>query len=222
MTEARRSSGATRVERLVDVSIPFDPATPPWPGDTAWSCGWTTEMAKGGSVNLTCLNGSPHVGTHADAPLHVSADGAGADALPLLPFVGGAQVVDVSTIASAITLEALDAAGVLPHCTRLILKTGRTTAKGTFPDGWPSLAPEAATELVARGLRLLAVDCPSVDPRDSKSLDVHHAVFDGGACVLENLDLREIEPGHYELLALPMPVGAIDAAPVRALLRSVP
>src|SRR5262245_21807217 len=120
MHEARRSSGQARIEQLVDVSVKFDAATPAWPGDTPWSCGWTAEIAKGASVNLTTLSGSPHVGTHADAPLHVSADGAGADELPFLPFVGGAQVVDVSALSGVIPLEVLDTAGVLPHCTRLI------------------------------------------------------------------------------------------------------
>jgi arylformamidase len=66
---------------------------------------------------------------------------------------------------------------------------------------------------------LLGVDCPSVDDRESKTLAVHHALFDGGAFVLENLDLRGVTPGRWELLALPLRVGAMDAAPVRAFLR---
>ena len=76
-------------------------------------------------------------------------------------------------------------------------------------------APETAPALTRARLRLLGVDCPSVDDRESKTLAVHHALFDGGAQVLENLDLRAVSAGPHELLALPMPVGAIDAAPVR-------
>ena len=40
-------------------------------GDTPFSCKWTWEMAKGASVNVSALQMSPHVGTHADAPLPV-------------------------------------------------------------------------------------------------------------------------------------------------------
>jgi arylformamidase len=76
-----------------------------------------------------------------------------------------------------------------------------------------------AATLVKRGLRLLGVDAPSVDERESKSLDVHHALFDGGAWVLENLDLRAVRAGSYELMALPQRLDGLDAAPVRALLR---
>jgi arylformamidase len=37
--------------------------------------------------------------------------------------------------------------------------------------------------------------------------------------VLENLDLRGIADGHYELIALPVRWDGLDAAPVRAILR---
>jgi arylformamidase len=59
-----------------------------------------------------------------------------------------------------------------------------------------------------------------VDERESRTLDVHHALFDNGAYVLENLDLRGVEPGRYELIALPQRLAGLDAAPVRALLRT--
>ncbi len=205
-----------------DISVRFDADTPPWPGDTAWSCGWAWSLAAGASVNVSCVNGSPHVGTHADAPLHVRADGAGADRLPLAPFLGEAHVVDCSALAGAITLDALATRGIRPGVARLVLRTGRSVAEGRFPEAWPALAPEAAAALARAGLRLLAVDCPSVDDRESQTLAVHHALFGAGAFVLENLDLRGVADGAWELLALPMPVGAIDAAPVRALLRGVP
>jgi arylformamidase len=37
--------------------------------------------------------------------------------------------------------------------------------------------------------------------------------------VLENLDLRMVTPGRYELIALPQRLEGLDAAPVRAVLR---
>jgi len=97
-----------------------------------------------------------------------------------------------------------------------------TIADGRFPDGWPVLAPRTAAALAARGVRLVGVDAPSVDERESKTLDVHHALFGAGAYVLENLDLRRVEPGPYELIALPQRLEGLDAAPVRAVLRRDP
>jgi arylformamidase len=83
------------------------------------------------------------------------------------------------------------------------------------------LTEECVAELLGRGLKLVGVDAPSVDLRDSKSLRVHHLLFDGGAFVLENLDLSQITDGEYELIALPLRFDGLDAAPVRAVLRAV-
>lgn len=204
----------------IDISIMLRPGTPQWPGDTPFDCRWAWSMAEGASVNVSCLTGSPHNGTHADAPLHVRGGAAGSERLPVEAFVGPAWVSDVRGRRGALEVSELG----LPDAPvdRLLLRTGASIATGTFPAGWPALAPAAAQALAARGVRLLGVDCPSVDDRDSKDLAVHHALFDGGAQVLENLDLSAVEAGPWELLALPLRLFGLDAAPVRALLRRRP
>jgi arylformamidase len=204
---------------LYDISVAVAVGTPEWPGDAPFGCGWTTRIADGASVNLSSISGSPHVGTHADAPLHVHDGWAASDALPLEAFLGDALVLDVSgSTAGRLALAADDPR--LDGVERLLLHTGRTIALGSFPADWPVLAPETAAALAERGVRLIGVDAPSVDARDSKTLDVHRALFGGGACVLENLDLRGVAEGRYELIALPQRLVGLDAAPVRAVLRS--
>ena len=203
---------------LYDVSVAVRVGTPEWPGDAPFDCGWTARIADGASVNLSSTSGSPHVGTHADAPLHVHDGWPASDALPLGAFLGDALVLDVSDAATgpmAITPDDLRLAGV----ERLLLRTGRTIATGRFPADWPVLSAETAAALARRGVRLVGVDAPSVDARESKSLEVHRALFAGGAFVLENLDLRDVPEGRYELIALPQRLVGLDAAPVRAVLR---
>lgn len=205
---------------LHDISIAMGPGTPEWPGDTPFACTWAWERRAGASVNVSAITTSPHVGTHADAPLHVQDGWPAAHELPLPAFGGRALVRTVPAEADLLELADL---GALPDDTgRLLLRTGLTIADGRFPDRWPALSPAAAAALVARGLRLLGVDCPSVDPRTSTDLPVHNALFGGGAMVLENLDLRGVADGEYELLAYPVKVTGADAAPVRAVLRTLP
>jgi arylformamidase len=205
------------IEGWLDVSVEVRPDTPPWPGDTPFDCRWAWAMAQGASVNVSCLTGSPHVGTHADAPLHVRNGAPGSHMLPLDAFNGAAWVSDVRTLQGELSVADLH----LPDTpvARLVLRTGACIAEGHFPEAWPSLGDGALSTLLARGLRLLAVDAPSVDDRDSKTLRNHHLLFDGGACVLENLDLRAIEAGGHALRALPIRYHGLDATPVRALLR---
>ena len=203
---------------LYDVSVAVRVGTPEWPGDAPFDCGWTTRIADGASVNLSSISGSPHVGTHADAPLHVHDGWPASEALPLGAFLGEALVLDVSGAdAGPLPLAADDPR--LRGIDRLLLRTGRTIAAGRFPDAWPVLTTAMADALARRGVRLVGVDAPSVDERESKSLEVHRALFAGGAYVLENLDLREVPEGRYELIALPQRLVGLDAAPVRAVLR---
>jgi arylformamidase len=124
----------------------------------------------------------------------------------------------VSSVSGLIEADAL-AYDPDVHGERLLLRTGRTIAGGQFPDEWPCLSEACARTLLGRGLRLLGVDAPSVDPRTSKTLPVHHMLFSSNAYILENLDLRRVTPGPYELIALPLKYMALDAAPVRAVLR---
>ena len=204
---------------MYDVSVAVRVGTPEWPGDAPFECGWTTRIADGASVNLSSISGSPHVGTHADAPLHVHEGWPATDALPLAAFIGNALLIDVSDApVGPLPLAADDPR--LDRVERLLLRTGRTIADGAFPAAWPVLSVETATALAARGLRLLGVDGPSVDERENRTLDVHRALFGGGAFVLENLDLRGVPEGRYELIAPPQRLVGLDAAPVRALLRT--
>ena len=204
---------------LHDISIEVRVGTPEWPGDVAFQCGWTARIADGASVNLSSTTASPHVGTHADAPLHVHDGWPASDSLPLEPFLGTCHLIDVSAAtAGVLPMEADDPR--FDGVERLLLRTGRSIAAGTFPADWPVLAPRTAEALTARGLLLVGVDAPSVDERESKTLEVHHAIFAGGGCILENLDLRGVPEGEYELVALPQRLVGMDAAPVRAALRS--
>ena len=205
---------------LRDISVTLRQGTPEWPGDTPFSCTWAWKKSAGDSVNVSCLTGSPHVGTHADAPLHVADGAAAADALPVDAFMGPATVVDLRARTGDVPADDPVFAGPIAGG-RLLLRTGRSIAEGSFPAAWPALSGDAVQLLMSRGLRLVGVDCLSVDLRESTSLANHHALFAGGACVLENLDLRNVDAGDYELVAAPIKIGGADAAPVRAVLRSL-
>jgi arylformamidase len=206
-----------------DISVAYGAATPPWPGDTPYSCGWAWDMRTGASVNVGRVVTSWHVGTHADAPLHVSPAGAASEHLPLAAFRGPATVIDARDVApgASIGVEWLtEALAGRPVPERLLLRTGCSVATGVFPDAWPTLSSHAAAWLTDAGLRLFGTDAPSVDARTATELVVHHALFGGGAYVLENLALGGVPVGEYLLSAYPVLVLGADAAPVRAVLET--
>lgn len=218
--DSRDTSGA-----LIDISVPYSPTVPVWPGDTAYSCGWVARRESGSSINLGAITTSVHAGTHADAPLHVESDWAASESLPCDVFVGECVVLSLGASWNAEQLvtrgdiEARLSSGTMPA--RLLLHTGFSVGRGAFPATWPTLHADAITWLIAGGLRLFGTDAPSVDARDSKTLPVHRLLFTTGAYILENLSLDHVAPGRYELLAQPTALVGADAAPVRALLRQL-
>lgn len=207
---------------LYDITVLVSEDTPPWPGDSPFLCNWSALIADGSSVNLSTVSGSPHVGTHADAPVHVKDGWSSSEHLPVAPFIGRATVVDVADITGEISAAQLVERAPSGELERVLLRTGRCVADGAFPEDWPTLSSGAIKHLVeVANVQLVGVDAPSVDPRESKSLSNHVDIFSNGAYILENLDLRSIEPGVYELVALPLRIAGLDAAPVRAFLRPV-
>jgi len=82
--------------------------------------------------------------------------------------------------------------------------------------------PAAIDAVAARGVVLIGVDTPSLDPQNSKTMEAHHAVRRHRLSILEGLVLDAVEPGDYELVALPLAFAELDAAPVRAVLRELP
>lgn len=205
---------------LYDLSPTVHAGLPVWPGDTPFQVQLAWSIAAGASVNLSAITTTPHLGAHADAPFHTEARGETAAELSLEPFLGPCRVVEVPGVAllEPRHLEEVE----LGNPPRLLLKTGSVTDRRHFPERFSALSPELATLLGERGIVLVGIDTPSVDPFTSKTMDAHHALCRRGVAILEGLLLDGVPPGLYELIALPLKLAGVDASPVRAILRSLP
>ena len=84
------------------------------------------------------------------------------------------------------------------------------------------MSAAAIDAMAAAGVALVGVDTPSLDPQESKTMDAHLAVRRHGLGILEGLVLDDVPEGDYELIALPLKLAGLDAAPVRAVLRALP
>lgn len=198
----------------IDVSRPLSPNTAVWPGDQAVRWTWTARREEGSTVNLGALRTTVHAGTHADAPLHVSDDGKPISEMDVDPYVGPAEVLHIDGLhVTPADVEAVSAPRVLL----------RTAASDVPTDEWPdrvtAIMPETVHALEEKGVVLVGTDAPSIDPLDSKTLDAHHALYDAGIVNLEGLLLQDVDPGLYELIALPLRIEGADGSPVRAVLR---
>ena len=209
---------AAAPRRLWDISPPLHAATPPFPGDTAYAQQWAARIGPGCPVNISAITLSPHLGAHADAPLHY-ADGAPAiGAVDLDAYLGPCRVIHAIGAGPLIEPRHLAhaEAGLPPR----VLVRSCTTAPTVWSEEFSAFAPETIDWLADRGVVLVGIDSQSVDPATSKALPSHHRLLARDLRVLENLVLDAVPAGDYELIALPLKLVEADASPVRAVLRS--
>ena len=207
------------MSRLWDISPALGPATPPFPGDQAYEQRWTARIGPGCPVNLTALTLSPHLGAHADAPLHYADGAAAIGAVALQPYLGPCRVIHAIGCGPLVRPEHIaHALAELPP--RVLVRTCER-APTQWSEDFAAYAPETLELLAARGVMLVGIDSQSVDPATSKTLDSHHVLLKHDLRVLENLVLDEVPPGDYELIALPLKLVQACASPVRAILREL-
>jgi arylformamidase len=208
------------MRRIWDISPPVSEAAPVFPGDTAYQQHWSARISADCPVNVSALTLSPHVGAHADAPLHYDPQGASVGQLDLTPYLGPCRVIHAIARGPLITWDHLaHALADLPP--RVLVRTYVQAPIDRWDPQLAAFAPDTVTRLAALGVTLIGIDTASIDPADSKTLDSHQQIRLFNLRVLENLVLDDVPEGDYELIALPLKLMTADASPVRAILREL-
>lgn len=208
------------MKKLWDISPPVDARSPVFPGDTPYQQTWAAQMAPGCPVNVSAITLSPHVGAHADAPLHYDPRGQAVGELALAPFLGPCRVVHACDAGALVQMKHLEHA-LQDMPPRLLVRTCHRFALTHFDEHMSAFAPETVMQLADLGVQLIGIDSASIDPAHSKTLPSHQVVRQRGLRVLENLWLDAVPEGDYELIALPLKLMTADASPVRAVLREL-
>jgi arylformamidase len=204
---------------IYDITPPISSELAVWPGDTSPRRELLTDMRRGDHLTLSTLRASVHLGAHADAPSHYGADAPAIDRRPLDLYLGPCRVLRVKVPA-----EGKISPAALPEelgAERVLFATGTNPDPTRFNEGFAALAPEVIGILRGRGVRLVGIDTPSVDPFRSKRLPTHQACLEHDVAILEGLALGDVPDGLYELIALPLKLVGFDASPVRAVLRTL-
>ncbi len=171
----------------------------------------------GDHLALSSVSTTVHVGAHADAPSHYVAGGASIDERDPELYVGACQVVHV-TLSRGERILPEHLADTRIDAPRVLFRTGSFTDPNAWCDDFNALSPELVHHLADRGVRLVGIDTPSVDPATAKELVSHHAIAARDLAVLEGLVLEAVPEGAYTLVALPLKLRGADASPVRAVL----
>ncbi|MGA2974401.1 MAG: cyclase family protein [Spirochaetia bacterium] len=204
---------------IFDVSIGVSPRTPIWPGGQRPAFTVTHQPLPGGNETVaTRLDMIAHSGTHIDAPLHFRRNGQTIDAVELGKLMGPCRVFEHRGPGHIGRAE-LDEMGFSP-VRRALFRTANSARlhTGVLGADYISFLDEAIDVLIHSGVEVLGIDGFSIGPYGEMS-DTNHVAFCGaGGLIIEMLDLTSVAPGDYLLVALPLKLEGVEAAPSRVLL----
>ncbi len=220
LAEDTAGTAPSRERRVWDISAPLSADTPVWPGDTPFAEEAVWQIGPGCPVNVGRITLSPHTGAHADAPRHYDDAGVCIGDVDLQTYLGPCRVIHCIGASPVVTPEMVEShlENVPP---RVLLRTYTQAPVTHWDSEFCAVAPETIDLLASRGVKLVGIDTPSLDPQQSKTMDAHHRIRAHRMAILEGLVLDAVAPDDYELIALPLKFMRLDASPVRAVLRSL-
>jgi len=204
----------------IDISVPLHAGMAHWPDDRPFERAETQTIAKGDLCNLSEFRASVHIGTHMDAPRHYLAAGAGIESFPISAGVGPARVIAIHD-PDLIRINEL-----MPYRLakgeRILFRTRNSEECWTAPkfqEKYVHIPRETAAYLADCCIQTVGVDYLSVGGFVTDGPETHRALLKAGIWIIEGLMLRDVEPGEYELVCLPLKMVGSDGAPARAAVR---
>jgi len=205
-----------------DVTADITPKTVVYPGDPHFTREEIAILGKEGPFNLEKITLSNHIGTHIDFPAHVIKEGKTSSDYSLDDLILKGIVVEVSHDQKIITagfVEGLD----LPKEGCVFFKTSNSwiSKQTEFTEDYVSLEAIAAEILVAKDVKIVGVDYMSVDASDAYELPVHKTLLSHDVLIVENLELKNIAAGDYQVYILPLKIRNMDGLPARVMLSRI-
>src|SRR6266581_1461616 len=239
-----RSSLSDQLARAtwVDLTYAFDSTTIYWPTAKPFRLEVVSAQRTPAGYYYAANNfaAAEHGGTHLDSPVHFAEGKHTTDQLPLAQLVGPAFVIDVTRQAQAdrdyrivpADLEDWERAHArIPERAIVLFRTGwgsrwpdRARYLGTTKTGpaavpelhFPGIDPSAARGLVARKVRAVGIDTPSIDYGQSRTFHTHQTPFAADIPAFENVaHLSALPATGAFVIALPMKIRGGSGGPLR-------
>lgn len=204
----------------IDISVSLHNGLVSWPNNDPVNVVRDKTLASGYHCNLSVMSMSVHSGTHMDAPVHFIDGAPGLDTIPPDATIGPARVIGIDH-PELVTADEL-ARHEISAGDRILLKTRNSERN------WPEqpflrdavyITTEAGEFLAERRVRTIGIDYLSVGGYEKNGVAVHRALLEAEIWIIEGLYLRDVEPGEYELVCLPLKIQDSDGAPARAVIR---
>ena len=206
-----------KLKKIFDITRTLGKDEICYPDDQPFEATQAFSIEKADSFNLMQLNLSNHAGTHIDAPKHFFIDGKILDSFPVNHFFMEAIVIEILS-GSEITSQEISEYE-FPQNGAVLFKTkNQHLSRKKFNPNYVYLNQQAAQKLVESKIALVGIDYISIESFFQKECPTHKLLLQSEILILEDIDLKTVPPGNYQLICLPIKIFNSDAAPCRAVL----
>ena len=201
------------IRSIIDISEPLHDDVIKYKSLKPYRRTWIRDFhdEKGSNMRMSSFEMTSHVGTHIDAPMHYIENGRSMDQVPLSRYFAKAQVMELPE-GGTVTAEFLSSK-IEPGVTALLFKYGRYRLDGRY-DYFSVSGIEA---MIQAGIVIMGTDNFNVDTPSTKK-QIHVTALGAEMSIFEVLNLNDVEPGLYDLIALPLKIKGAEAAPARIVL----
>lgn len=172
-----------------------------------------------GSSYETTVTLDIHCGSHIDRPLHMIEEGATMNSLDISRLITDCKVFDLTALTEPV-IQAKDVLELDIQPDDFVLFKTRNSfhdkSQG-FDYEFVFVDRSAAEVLVERRINGVGIDSLGIE-RSQSDHSTHKLLLGQDIIILEGLELRDIQPGQYQLIALPIHLQATEGSWVRAVL----
>ena len=210
--------GGYILERLIDLSQIIENNMPVYPGDIETNL-IQTNFLNTDKYNNHRIEIGMHVGTHIDAPMHLTASEEYISASSLDSFVGNGCIVDVRN-QSVISIKP-EYESLVKENSIVLLYTGYDKYYGLpkYYNDHPVIDEDFCKFLISKKVKMLGIDMPSPD---QPPFEMHKLLLNSHIYIIENLtELSEmLGVEEFEVIALPVKIKA-DSSMARVIARII-
>lgn len=156
-----------------------------------------------------------HTGTHVDFPLHMIENGSTSDSERLSNYITQASVYDLTHLNECIKKEDIDRLGIKKG--DFVLFKTKNSFDDAFNFEFVYVEKMAAKYLSELGVIGVGIDTLGIE-RAQKNHETHKYLLEKDIVILEGIRLKDIKPGNYQLIALPIKIKSVEASFCRAVL----
>ena len=213
-----RSSKRLDSGKMYDLTAAMTADTVVYPGDPTFKTEDVCSLESGSQFQLCHMHFGNHTGTHMDFPAHVIKGGKTSSDYCIQDLIGSGLIIEVPQAEKSITKEFIKAQSQITQNDFVFFKTSNSTIskQAEFTEKYVYFEPEAAEELLLKGVKIVGTDYISVDSYEAEELPVHHKLLSNNVLIVEGLELNNAPVGRCRLFIVPNNIPEMDGLPVRA------